>query len=494
MNHSGALSQGDPSGTSQDDHMDATASFAHSLSVAPLDSASTIHSISLALNGSSYTNGGEGQHHQHHDADVLMMDATTPTITTATSASSVSTSAFHFQQPESRMAVAELLVSLGQSSRSVEQHIQNGHQPSTDSGAGSSQQTLTYRAAADYVGLVKKAYEGNPRVYTEFLSALEKYHELRYMFTSLANNHRSAGRTHRDTLDMTDHSRNIGAVAQEFNCEIGHSDFNDIRHIPKARIVDRLLRLFCSLSMTIEQLVRTVMALFQDQPDLLMGFKEFLPEAQGLLNQLVPPMMYSDYKVKVKAETQPTIPAGLLPTTVGVEQTDQPMDVSANNNGHAAADFLSLIKERSQQEPDMYQHLITLLRKFQKDHSYSTLYFYVSIILRYHPHLLQRFHKFLPTVASGIEVTEPRVISKAPPEELVVSPDFIEAKDFVQTVKYEAKNDMSMYDRFIFALEKYQCTGWTIDQVYSEVSLIFWNHPEALAGFKQFITTVPQQP
>ncbi|KAF9292012.1 hypothetical protein BGZ88_006611 [Linnemannia elongata] len=422
MNHSGALSQGDPSGTSQDEHMDAAASFAHSLSVAPLDSASTIHSISLALNGSNYTNGDEGQ----HDTDVLMMDATTPTITTSSSASSISTSAFHFQQPESRMAVAELLVSLGQSSRSVEQHVQNGHQTaSADSGAGSSQQTLSYRAAADYVGLVKKAYESNPRVYTEFLSALEKYHEL---------------------------------------------------------------------SMTIEQLVRTVMALFQDQPDLLMGFKEFLPEAQGLLNQLVPPMMYSDYKVKVKAETQPTIPAGLLPTTVGVEQADQPMDVGANNNGHAAADFLSLIKERSQQEPDMYQHLITLLRKFQKDHSYSTLYFYVSIILRYHPHLLQRFHKFLPTVTSGIEVTEPRVISKAPPEELVVSPDFIEAKDFVQTVKYEAKNDMSMYDRFIFALEKYQCTGWTIDQVYSEVSLIFWNHPEALAGFKQFITTVPQQP
>lgn len=116
MNHSGALSQGDPSGTSQDEHMDAAASFAHSLSVAPLDSASTIHSISLALNGSNYTNGDEGQ----HDTDVLMMDATTRTITTSSSASSVSTSAFHFQQPESRMAVAELLVSLGQSSRSVE--------------------------------------------------------------------------------------------------------------------------------------------------------------------------------------------------------------------------------------------------------------------------------------------------------------------------------------------------------------------------------------
>lgn len=120
MNHSGALSQRDPSGTSQDEHMDAAASFAHSLSVAPLDSTSTIHSISLALNGSNYTNGGEGQHDQQHDTDVLMMDATTPTITTSTSASSVSTSAFHFQQPESRMAVAELLVSLGQSSRSVE--------------------------------------------------------------------------------------------------------------------------------------------------------------------------------------------------------------------------------------------------------------------------------------------------------------------------------------------------------------------------------------
>lgn len=51
-----------------------------------------------------------------------------------------------------------------------------------------------------------------------------------------------------------------------------------------------------------------------------------------------------------------------------------------------------------------------------------------------------------------------------------------------------------MYDRFISALEKYQRTGWTIDQVYSEVSLIFWNHPDALEGFKQFISTVPQQP
>jgi len=40
---------------------------------------------------------------------------------------------------------------------------------------------------------------------------------------------------------------------------------------------------------------------------------------------------------------------------------------------------------------------------------------------------------------SGIEVTEPRLISKAPPEELVVSPDFIDAKDFVQTVKVKKK-------------------------------------------------------
>ena len=41
-------------------------------------------------------------------------------------------------------------------------------------------------------------------------------------------------------------------------------------------------------SLQIDQLVRTVMGLFQDQPDLLLGFKEFLPEAQGLMNQLVP--------------------------------------------------------------------------------------------------------------------------------------------------------------------------------------------------------------
>ncbi|KAF9106526.1 Paired amphipathic helix protein Sin3b [Mortierella sp. AM989] len=293
-----------------------------------------------------------------------------------------------------------------------------------DTGSGeSSQPSPIYRTAVDYVCSVKKAYETNPRVYTEFLSALEKYH---------------------------------------------------------------------GLSLPLDQLVQTVMTLFQDQPELLLGFKEFLPEAQGLLNQLVPPMMYSDYKdraskASAEATSQTTIPSALLAVS-GVEHD------STDTGGYAAADFLSLIKERSQQEPDMYQHMITLLRKFQKDNSYSSLYFYISIILRYHPHLLQRFQNFLPSVTTGVEVTEPKIISKAPPEELVVSPDFIEAKDFVQTVKLEAKHEMSMYDRFIFALEKYQRTGWTIDQVYSEVSLIFWNHPDALAGFKKFITTVPQQP
>ncbi|KAF9912485.1 Paired amphipathic helix protein Sin3b [Linnemannia zychae] len=234
-----------------------------------------------------------------------------------------------------------------------------------------------------------------------------------------------------------------------------------------------VLESYHSLIIQPEELVRTVMSLFQDQPDLLLGFKEFMPETQGALN-LVPPMMYSDYKAP--AASAPQIPA---PATVAPPE---------------AADFLSLIKERSQQEPDMYQHLITLLRNFKKDSSYANLYFYVSIILRYHPHLLQRFHKFLPAVIADCEVTEPRIISKAPPEELVVSQDFIDAKEFIQSVKHAAKSDMSMYDRFIFALEKYQRNGWTIDQVYSEVSLIFWNHPDLLAGFKNFISSVPTPP
>ncbi|KAF9962416.1 Transcriptional regulatory protein sin3 [Mortierella alpina] len=382
---------------------DTSASFALSLSVAPLSTGSTIHDISLAL-------GNNAEH-------------------LSTEARPVATDSQPHQQPETRLAVAELLVSLAHSSRSAE-HAHQAEKDASTTNMDSTEQrqrSPIYRSAVDYVGLVKKAYESNPRVYTEFLDALEKYH---------------------------------------------------------------------GLSSSIEQLVRTVMALFQDQPDLLMGFKEFLPEAQGLLNQLVPPMMYSDYKVRTakpaaQPEFQTTIPTAMFTPQAagGLEQPDQQEGASS---GHAAADFLSNIKELSKSEPDMYQHLITLLRKFQKDRSFTTLYFYVSIILRYHPHLLQRFHNFLPAVPTDVEVTEARIISMAPPEELVVSPDFIEAKDFVQTVKYEARSDMSMYDRFIFALEKYQRTGWTIDQVYSEVSLIFWNHPDALAGFKQFITTLPQ--
>ncbi|KAG0337996.1 Transcriptional regulatory protein sin3 [Podila humilis] len=346
------------------------------------------------------------------------------------------------QQPESRMAVAELLVSLGQT-----QH--NGIPAEDDTSAFMSAATGAspmYRTAVGYVASVKKAYANNPSVYADFLEALEKYH-----------------------------------------CE----------------------------SLTIEQLVRTIMSLFQDQPDLLMGFKEFLPEAQNLLNRLVPPVMYSDYKaneVEAESDSAAQLSTNIPPTAAAaasiaassssssVESTQEQSEKGStniqhilNNNGHAAADFLTMVKNLSAEEPDMYQHMISFLRRFQKDHSYATLYFYVSIILRYHPKLLQRFHNFLPRAESGVEVTEPRVISKAPPEELVVSPDFIEAKDFIQTVKHTARTEMSMYDRFISALEKYQRTGWTIDQVYSEVSLIFWNHPLALADFKQFISMMPQQ-
>jgi len=41
------------------------------------------------------------------------------------------------------------------------------------------QQSHIYKHAVDYVGSVKKAYESNPRVYTEFLSALELYNGMR---------------------------------------------------------------------------------------------------------------------------------------------------------------------------------------------------------------------------------------------------------------------------------------------------------------------------
>ncbi len=41
------------------------------------------------------------------------------------------------------------------------------------------QQSPIYRNAVDYVGSVKKAYENNPKVYTEFLTALEQYHGTR---------------------------------------------------------------------------------------------------------------------------------------------------------------------------------------------------------------------------------------------------------------------------------------------------------------------------
>lgn len=56
-----------------------------------------------------------------------------------------------------------------------------------------------------------------------------------------------------------------------------------------------LTMLYAPYSLPLEQLVPTVMSLFQDQPDLLMGFKDFLPEAQNLMNRLVPVCCFRCY-------------------------------------------------------------------------------------------------------------------------------------------------------------------------------------------------------
>lgn len=180
-----------PRDTTEDDS-NSSASFAHSLSVAPLNTTNTINNIHLALNGS--TDIAES-------TDVHMMDATQ-----------------QLQQPESRMAVAELLVSLGQSSQANEYALiidgilrrneahssmlnsllllnltYNSVPMQDDSTAAfvsaatgaapvsKSSQSPMYRTAIDYVGSVKKAYEtSNPRVYADFLASLEKYHGGRY--------------------------------------------------------------------------------------------------------------------------------------------------------------------------------------------------------------------------------------------------------------------------------------------------------------------------
>ncbi|KAG0212181.1 hypothetical protein BGX28_006727 [Mortierella sp. GBA30] len=367
--------------------IDASTSFAHSLSTAPLSTDNTIRNISIALGS---------------NADAFMTDV------------SMSYSDLqHQSETGSHLAAAELLVSLAQTVRDNDP-VHHNSLAAASGVKAESQHSPDYIIAVDYVDSVKKAYMSNPQIYSEFMTTLQKYHSSR------------------------------------------------------------------------------------DQPDLLTGFKEFLPETQGLLNQLMSPMMYSSYKADGTNATQngsqTTIPRAISsPRTAGDLQDNRQLGTDNIGIGHTATDFLSLIRELSMKEPDMYQHMIMLLRKFQKDHSYANLHFYASIVLRNHPHLLLRLENFLPRVPADVETTEPQAISMAPPEDLVISRDFVEAKDFVQAVKYEAKGDMSLYDRFTVALDKYHRMGWTVDQVYSEVSLIMWNHPDELAQFQEFITTISQR-
>ncbi|KAF9583704.1 hypothetical protein BGW38_008818 [Lunasporangiospora selenospora] len=242
------------------------------------------------------------------------------------------------------------------------------------------------------------------------------------------------------------------------------------------------------MHLTIDQLVQSVVALFQHQPDLLLRFKEFLPEVREVMDDLVPPESFSEQceesarrktlKARPQATLLATISAASSPDQGGVEVPT--ISTSNDDDENVAANFLNLIK----------------------------LYPSISIVLRHHLSLLQQFQTFLPTAPSDSELKEARAISESPPDELLVSPEFVEARRFIQAVKHESKCEMSMYDRFIQALEKYQNMGWNIDQVggkgdsfgarqyllqsdsliYAEVSLIFWNNPDLVDGFKKFIS------
>ncbi|KAF8926701.1 hypothetical protein BGZ58_010974 [Dissophora ornata] len=112
--------------TTDQDESSSSASFAHSLAVAPLDTANTIHNISLALNNSGNSNSNNSSSTsipidpatRGDGTDVLMTD-----VTNAVQSSMAAMEQFqqqHQQPAESRMAVAELLVSLAQNSRSNE--------------------------------------------------------------------------------------------------------------------------------------------------------------------------------------------------------------------------------------------------------------------------------------------------------------------------------------------------------------------------------------
>ncbi|XP_059450519.1 paired amphipathic helix protein Sin3-like 2 [Corylus avellana] len=161
-----------------------------------------------------------------------------------------------------------------------------------------------------------------------------------------------------------------------------------------------------------------------------------------------------------------------------------------------ALNYLKKVKAEFRYQREKYDVFLKLMRDFKAQmvgthHVIAT----VKKLFKGHNNLISGFNTFIP---KGYEIIL-EDDDKAPPpnqtaesEEAItfenkIKADLEEAISFEKKIKERFQNDVPVYKAFLDILDSYRKEHKGINEIYSEVTILFDGHPDLLDKFKSFI-------
>ncbi|OUM59095.1 hypothetical protein PIROE2DRAFT_47375 [Piromyces sp. E2] len=149
-----------------------------------------------------------------------------------------------------------------------------------------------------------------------------------------------------------------------------------------------------------------------------------------------------------------------------------------------ALSYLDQVKEQFNDSPQVYNQFLDIMKEF-KSQALSTpgVIQRVSTLFKDHPSLITGFNTFLPP---GYRI-EPPVNDMSYGNRKRAPVEFNHAINFVNKIKNRFISEPGKYKQFLEILQIYQKEQKPIQEVYSQVQVLFQNELDLLEEFKNFL-------
>ncbi|CAH8340496.1 unnamed protein product [Eruca vesicaria subsp. sativa] len=146
-----------------------------------------------------------------------------------------------------------------------------------------------------------------------------------------------------------------------------------------------------------------------------------------------------------------------------------------------ALSYLKDVKDMFQDQREIYDRFLEVMKDFKAQRTDTRgVIARVKELFKGHNNLIYGFNTFLPKGYEIIFIEE----DEAPPKKAV---EFEEAITFVNKIKTRFRHDEHVYKSFLNILNMYRKESKEIDEVYSEVSILFEGHSDLLEEFTRFL-------